>query len=192
MGESPGAALRRMILDGVHPEQAAAGVLDEALGDAAPGLDAGVYGWLRALVVREARHLEGRLGNRRARRVLGPAGWPAGSARFAEQSQKLRTTIYHLPDGTRVQWQEMTLDWVEVKIAEFRKHIGRYSEHLAVLLSVRELLAERDAARLGDIPEWPELVRKLADGRAGWVADAGEEALADLGDAGPDGEADAA
>lgn len=166
MSKSPGSTLRRMIREGSHPEEAASAALLEALGDEILGaIERPAREWLYGLALHEARHLEGQAGNRRMKRVLSAGGLPVGSPRYEEVTRKLRQTFYHMPDGARVLWDDMSLDFLEAKIAEFRKQIGKLAEHAAILEAARDLLIERGAAKLRDIPDWPELVRKMVEGQ---------------------------
>lgn len=155
-----------MVREGAHPEEAASAALLEALGDKVlAGICSGSREWLYGLVLREARHLEGQAGNRRMRSVLAAGHLPAATPRFEKVTRKLRETVYHLPDGARVLWDDMSLDFLEAKIAEMRKQIGVLAEHMGVLVAARDLLVERGAERLRDVPDWPTLVRKMTEAR---------------------------
>ncbi len=160
---SPAALMGRLIREGASPDEAAAAALTGALGDevlACVGQDA--REWLYGLALREARHLEGRHVNARMKRVLGRRGLPGGTPRHDELAATLRVTVYRLPDGARVLWDGLTVDLIEAKIAALRKQVGAVLDHVRILEAARDLMAERDAGVLGDIPGWAVLVRKMA------------------------------
>lgn len=164
---SPGAVLERLIREGREPDEAASAVLLGVLGDEVlADLDGPAREWLSGLVRREARHIDGRLANRRMKRVLGDGGIPAGTSRFEELAQALGKQVYRLADGRRVLWDDMGPGDVEEKLSVLRKQYGALADHIAILEAAGSLLAERRAARLRDIPGWPEMVRKMTEGRA--------------------------
>jgi hypothetical protein len=166
VSKNPGTELRRLVREGTDPETAAHLVLVDSFGDEIlADLDAAVFRWLENLVVREARQVEGQETNRRMKRVLGSRGIAPGSPKFAEADRKLRQAVYHTADGARVLWDDMTVAEVRAKIALLRKQVGSLAGHLVILEAACDLMAERAAERLGDIPDWPVLVRKMSEER---------------------------
>lgn len=147
--ESVWSQLTRLIGDeDIPPEQATETVMKD--------LSARWKDFSRPFVLRAARGIEGRIVNRRMRRAIGPAA--LGSRHHESAMGRLSTTVYHLPDGQRVLWDDMTVVMLDLKIAQLRKHIGSLVDHLRVLEVARKLCADRGVDRLGDIAGWAELV----------------------------------
>lgn len=164
IGFSPDTMLRRLIGDGMHPEEAAAAVVDRTYGDEVLGLMTRIGAeWLTKMAVERARRFEGQASSRAMKGALSAKGAEPGSARMEAAARRLRQTVYRLPDGTRVLWDDMTPDMIRAKIELFSKMIGSLSDHVAILSAALELCQERKAARLRDIEGWPALVRKIVE-----------------------------
>jgi hypothetical protein len=114
-------------------------------------------------VLKEARDIEGRMGRRVMSAALVSSFSHDGvvtesTAKTQTARIKLRQTVYRLPDGTRVLWDDLTTDELDVKIAWMRTHIGSLADHLRILERARSLMVERGADKLGDIDGWVDLV----------------------------------
>lgn len=162
---SPDGLMRQMLHDGKSPEDAASAALLNAVGDLVLAeVDEGTRDWLYGLVLREARSIEGQVSGRLMRQVAGGKGaLKVGSRHHAEAAEKLRRTVYHSADGARVLWDELTVDLIDAKIALLRKQVGALVEHIGILKAARQVLVNEGADSLGDVPDWPELVREIVD-----------------------------
>lgn len=164
--------LHRLISEGMDPERAT----EEVMSD----LPRRWKEWARPFVLRRASGIEGEIVNGRMRRALLPmtlqptalptsAGEtptvPNGVGRRHQLAAvtKLRETVYRLPDGERVLWDNMTIDMLDLKIAQMRKLIGSLVDHLHILEAARKLCAEHGVERLGDVEGWVEILQRMLD-----------------------------
>lgn len=152
------AQLSGHIESGMCPEDAAHKVL-------APYEPSPLASHVWPFVLKEARDIEGRIGRRVMSAALASSfthnGVVAEATAKAQVARiKLRTTVYRLPDGTRVLWDDLTTDEIDVKIAWMRTQIGSIADHLQILERARSLMVERGAAKLGDIDGWVDLVAR--------------------------------
>jgi len=161
--------LRRLIAAGASPGEAT----DAVMSDLPPRWK----DWARPFVLRRASGIEGELVNGCMRRALlpvptagadgqletPPVRLEAGRRRQLAAVARLHDTVYRLPDGQRILWDDMTIDAIDLKIAQMRKLVGSLVDHLRVLEAARKLCAEHGVDRLGDVEDWAELLRAVLD-----------------------------
>lgn len=164
---SPHTRLRKLIESGVAPEEATDTLLEE--------LPQSWRGWVRGFVLKQARDEEGRVVNRIMKKELGSAlvsdslasaeRITKGGKKFRKVQEDIQNTVYRTAKGVRVLWDDMTVDLLDLKIAQLRKQVGALVDHLLPLEAARCLCVERGVERLGDIPGWPSLVRAAVRSR---------------------------
>lgn len=76
-----------------------------------------------------------------------------------ERQQAISTTVFHMPDGKRILWGDLRIQDLNAKIAWMRAHVGTIMDHLKVLEKAQQLITERGVERLGDVPNWADLIR---------------------------------
>lgn len=169
MSETVHGQLRRLIAEGASPESATETVMSD--------LPIRWQDWARPFVLRRASGIEGEIVNGRMRRALlpdarmtvvassgeRPAPSSGGRRHQAVALTKLRETVYRLPDGQRVLWDDMTVDFIDLKIAQMRKHVGGLVDHLRILEAARKLCAEHGVTRIGDVNGWVEELQSALD-----------------------------
>lgn len=150
--------IRRLLEEGHEP----AAVTEQIMAD----LPRRWKDFARPFVLRCVRTAEGQVVNRRMRQALGPFVGPAATGKQAARRQaavdRLRHTVYRMPDGTRVLWDDMTVAQIDLKIAQLRKQIGSLVDHLHILEAARKLCADHGVTRLGEIDGWQQMVTDIA------------------------------
>jgi hypothetical protein len=147
--ESVTGQIKRLIEEGETPDR----VTETVMAD----LPRRWKDFARPFVLRFVRGVEGQVVNRRMRRVFTGT---RGTHNREQAVERLHSTVYRLPSGQRVLWDDMTVEYLELKIAQLRKHVGALVGHLRILEAARKLCADRGVERLGDIPGWVDLVQE--------------------------------
>ena len=114
-------------------------------------------------LLRVTRNMHAKTSNESVRKNVHRSGPYKDSAQHREANLSLRRTVFREPDGSVVHWDDLTVDILERKIAWIRTHIGTLVDHMNILQHARELLIAHNAKRLGDIVDWPDLLRQQAD-----------------------------
>lgn len=144
--------LREQLLVGRSPEEAAHAILDPYGGVENDPLCR--YVW--PVILKAARDCEGKL----SRASRNEAFFGDDSKGNQETRLHLPKMVYRMPNGSRVLWDDLTLDKIEAKIAYLRTQIGGLVDHLSILISARRVLQTCACTRLGDVPGWVDLVRE--------------------------------
>lgn len=145
--------LREYLLTGRTPEEAASTVLDPYGGVDSDPLCAFVW----PVVLRTARDMELELAHETRQSVFFSN---STSETARARAIALPRTVYHMPNGKEVLWDDLTVDLIDLKIAHLRTQIGGLVDHIMVLEAARKLLVSYGATQLSEIPGWVDLVRE--------------------------------
>lgn len=113
-------------------------------------------------LLRLARNMQARNNNEAVRHNVHRAGPFKDAAEHREANHRLRTTVFRDRDGGAIRWDDVTIAHLDRKISWIRAHIGTLTDHLHILEHARNLMEEVGATRLGDVRDWPDLLRERA------------------------------
>lgn len=151
--------LRHIISDGdITPEDAVEKILSPYGTKDTDPLCA--YVW--PVLLRLSRNIQAKNNNQAVRRNVHRTGPFRNTDEHREANHQLRTTVFRDRDGGSVRWDDVTIDHLDRKIAWIRAHIGTLTDHLHILEHARNLMEEVGATRLGDVRDWPDLLRERA------------------------------
>jgi hypothetical protein len=153
--------LRRHIAAGRSPEDATVAVL-------APYGDTPLPQWARNGVLQTARGLY-----RRRNRSIEDSGFRPSAGDDARL--RLARTEFTLPDGTRLQWEKLTLAELELKASWLRTQIDSLSVDLERIERAIDLLTgQPEGTRLCDVEDWQGAVADPGIERSGGDDDPGD------------------
>lgn len=155
------AQLKQLVEGGESPEEAVSRVLAPYGGPRTDPLCKFVWPALLKL----ARGLHGKRSNESARRTLFHSRPYKTDEQREEANAVLRKTVMWF-QGKPIVWDDLTIENLEIKIAWIRTHIGTMVDTLRVMEHAKELIIEHGVKRLGDIDNWPDLLRERAGANA--------------------------
>lgn len=167
-GQTITAQLKQLVDNGVDADEAVTTVLAPYRGRGCEPLVNFVWPALLKL----ARGMQSKRNNESVRRnVFHPAPFKSVE-QHQEANTSLRTMVFR-SNGRMIQWDDLTVEDLEAKIAWIRVHIGTLAEMIGVMQHAKELIIENGVKRLGDIDDWPDLLRERA----------GADAVSNIGEA---------
>lgn len=114
-------------------------------------------------LLRVTRNMHSKTSNENVRRNVHRPKPYRDAAEHEDANVSLRRTVFRDTKGGVMYWDDLTIDVLERKIAWIRTHIGTLVDHMNILTRTRDLMVKHSAERLGDIENWPDLLRDQTD-----------------------------
>ncbi len=145
---------------------------------------------IRPYIISQAKHIESRLFNRQLKHTLPLGGKPPSrmlSFRATPEAPAVpRRMRYKMPDGQVVFFDEMTVEFINIKITHLRQQMGGLSDHITRLRSARDLLVETGKHDLSEIPDWQDRIQERLSHNPEWNAVSEPEKTARIGECPPE------